>query len=111
MEIRLKSMYKKKSHYVSLAAGTFVLYSSGTRANPAGEVLRKALSYPVIWNGSGDLIEFDSHGLTNDQRSICVGQNESAPHIDSIVISRARLNMGKRKAGSNVCDDTSIDIK
>ena len=110
MDVRMKSMYKKKSHYVSLAAGAFVFYSSGTRANPAGIFLQKNLAYPVTWNGNGALIEFDSQGLTTDQRSICVNQNETAPQVDSIVVSMARINMGKRKA-SGGCNAGDIDIK
>jgi prepilin-type N-terminal cleavage/methylation domain-containing protein len=110
MEIRVKSMYKKKSHFVSLAADTFVFYSSGTRTNPAGEVLRKRLAFPVTWNVNGALIEFDSQGLTTDQRSICVNQNETAPNVDSIVVSMARVNMGKRKVNGG-CNAGDIDIK
>jgi prepilin-type N-terminal cleavage/methylation domain-containing protein len=111
MEIRVKSMYKKKSHYVALSAGTFVFYSSGSRTNPVGEILRKRLAYPVIWNGTAsNLIEFNSQGLTNDLRSICVDQIETAPHVDSIVVATARVNMGKRKVGKD-CDADFIDIK
>lgn len=110
MDLRMKSMYKKKSHFVTLSAGSFVYYSSGSRAEPTGEVLRKSLAYPVTWNGNGDLIEFDSQGLTTDQRSICVNPNETVANIDSIVVSMARINMGKRKAGGG-CNAGNITSK
>ena len=110
MELRMKSMYKKKSHFVSLVSGVFVFYSSGTRANPLGEVLRKNLAYPVTWNTNIDLIEFDSQGLTTDLKSICVNRNETAPHVDSIVVATARMNMGKRKVNGG-CNADDIVIK
>ena len=111
METRLMSMYKKKSHYVTLTAGAYVIYSSGSRSAPAGVVLRKNLRYPITWNGAvGSLIEFDTHGLTNDQRSLCVSQNEAAPAVDSVVIAMARQNLGKRKGGQD-CASANIDIK
>ena len=110
MDVRMKSMYKKKSHFVSLAAGVFVFYSSGTRSDPAGEVLRRNLAYPVTWNGSVDLIEFNSRGLTTDLRSICVNPNETAPNIDSIVVATARINMGKRIVGGG-CNAGDINVK
>lgn len=110
MNVRVKSMYSKKSHFISLNTATFIVYSSGTRTLPVGEVLRRNFIYPVLWNGSGSLIEFDSRGLTDDSRSICVSRNEPASAVDSIVISKARINMGKRKTGRD-CGADYIDIK
>jgi len=111
MDIRLKSLYKKKSHFIKLSETAFICYSSGTRSIPNGVLLTKSLAYPITWNGTNtDLIEFDSRGLTTDQRSICVTRNETAPQIDCIVISMSRQNMGKRKAGRD-CDADYITIK
>ncbi len=110
MEIRLKALYKKKSHYVTLASGSFTAYSSGDRSTPVGVVMTRLLAKPIQWNGTGALIEFNSHGLTNDLRSICVTQNETAPALDSIVVATARVNLGKRQAGKD-CDAAFIDIK
>lgn len=110
MDTRLRSLYRKKSHFVTLATGTYIVYSSGTRTTPRGQVLSRTVKYPITWNGNGSLIEFDLQGLTNDLRSVCVSQADNPATLDSIVISTARTNLGERKA-NGTCSSDDIQIK
>jgi prepilin-type N-terminal cleavage/methylation domain-containing protein len=110
MDTRLKSMYKKKSHYVKLAASTFSVYSSiDSGGNPMGLALTKVLKQPITW-GTPNTIEFNSQGLTTDIGSVCVADGGNPGANDSIVVSMARINMGKRKSGG-VCKSVDIEIK
>ena len=110
MDARLKSMYKKKSHYVKLTADTFSLYSSvDAGGNPLGLTLTKGLKQQITW-GTPNIIEFNSQGLTTNIGSICIADGANPGTNDSIVISRARVNMGKRKNGG-ACKSDDIEIK
>jgi prepilin-type N-terminal cleavage/methylation domain-containing protein len=110
MDARLKSMYKKKSHYVKLTVDTFSMYSSvDADGNPIGLALTKGLKQQITW-GTPNIIEFNSQGLTTNIGSICIADGANPGTNDSIVISRARVNMGKRKNGG-ACKSDDIEIK
>jgi prepilin-type N-terminal cleavage/methylation domain-containing protein len=110
MDARLKSMYKKKSHYVKLTVDTFSMYSSvDAGGNPLGLALSKGLKQQITW-GTPNTIEFNSQGLTTDIGSICVADVGNPGANDSIVISMTRINMGKRKS-DGACKSDDIEIR
>jgi prepilin-type N-terminal cleavage/methylation domain-containing protein len=108
MEVRLQALYGKRARSVVISGQVYRSYSSAVITSTALET--KQLRYPVVWNGGGPLT-FDAQGLTNDQGSLCVlPTNDTAvinsAAVDSIVVSQARLNLGKRTGG--VCASSNI---
>jgi prepilin-type N-terminal cleavage/methylation domain-containing protein len=108
MEVRLQALYGKRKRSVVISGQVYKSYSSAVITPTPLET--KQLRFPVVWNGGGALI-FDTQGLTNDQGSLCIQPtNENSAAVDSIVVSQARINLGKRKTGE-VCDSEHIDQK
>lgn len=96
LEIRSKALFEKKGRALSLAASSYSLYSSTyTTAAPVATV---RLKQPITYNG-GTKIVFDTRGMLAGSQTICVSAENDAA-IDSIVISMARVQMGKRKGGA-----------
>lgn len=110
-EIRLQALYTKTARSVILSGQQIKIYSStDTSVDP---IVIKQLRYPIVWNG-GDPLTFNSQGVTSDIGSICVlPTNDTAvvnsAAVDSLVVSQARLNLGKRTGG--VCKSENIDQK
>lgn len=111
MSVRLQALYTKRARTVEISGAQFKIYSSKV-ITPAPQS-QKTLKYPIRWNGVGNRVTFDTGGmLSGSQRSICIDPAMDLAYnpgaIDSIVISAARINMGKRKTGEN-CVTDSID--
>jgi len=104
MTVRGEALFRKKERIVRLTGNQFSVYSSNMAAGTP--VLRKTLNYPIV--GTGD-ITFDTQGLTNDLMSICVEPAGNPGAIDSIVVLRSRIQMGKRSAGD--CSGGNIERK
>jgi len=106
LEIRSQALFEKKSRALSLAAASYSLYSStDTTAPPVSTV---TLKRPITNNGGADIV-FDTRGMLAGSQTICVsGENDAA--IDSIVVSMARVQMGKRKGGT-ACNADNIVFK
>jgi prepilin-type N-terminal cleavage/methylation domain-containing protein len=106
MDVRSQALYTKRKRSVVISGSLFKVYSSNlTTVSP---VSQKALRYPVVWNSAGTTVTFDSSGLANgSQRSLCIDPDSdltvvNEATVDSIVISAARINLGKRTGGD--CD-------
>lgn len=102
MTVRLQALHTKNARSVVISGQVYKAYSSIDTS--VGPLETKQLRYPIVWNGGGDLT-FDAQGLTSDIGSLCVLStndinvvNKAA--VDSIVVSQARLNLGKRTGGS-----------
>ena len=111
MEVRLQALYSKRSRSVVISGQVYKSYSSTVITSTALET--KQLRYPVVWNGGGTLT-FDAQGLTNNQGSLCVMLTSdiaviNSAAVDSIVVSQARTNLGKRTGGG--CASANIEQK
>lgn len=111
MEVRLQALYGKRSRSVVIDNQLFKVYSSEVITPTPLET--KQLRYPV-WNISSTLttLTFDAQGLTSDQGSLCIlptGDTSlvNSASVDSIVVSQARINLGKRTEG--VCKSDNIN--
>lgn len=115
--IRLQALYGKRARSVRIDDQIFKVYSS---ADTSGDPIEtKTLNYKTVWNATGILttgkLTFDAQGLVNgNQRSICIlptGDtiDVSSATVDSIVISQARINLGKRTGGD--CKSDYIEQK
>lgn len=115
--IRLQALYSKRARSVRIDNQVFKVYSS---ADTTGDPIEtKNLTYMTVWNATSLLktgsLTFDAQGLMNgNQRSICIlptGDtiDVSSATVDSLVISQARINLGKRTGGN--CDSDNIEQK
>lgn len=112
MEVRLKALYGKRARSVVISGQVYKSYSS--RVITSTPLETKQLRYPVVWNGGGPLT-FDAQGLTSDLGSLCVLPTDSlavinSAAVDSIVVSQARINLGKR-TGTECKSDNNIEQK
>lgn len=112
-DLRLDALYTKRTRSAVLSGTTFRVYSSNaTGVNP---VSTKELRYPVRWNTTDTslTLTFDGAGLytASADTPVCVDpdNNISAQndvYVDSIVISAARIKLGKKGVGA--CAATNI---
>jgi len=107
LEIRSKALFEKRSRALKLATGSYSLYSSTDTTVAA--VATVPLKRPITYNGGGTDIVFDTRGMLAGSQSICVSAENDAA-IDSVVVSMARVQMGKRKGGM-ACNAANIIFK
>jgi len=107
MEYRTKAMYEKRNWTFKMSAAGYGIYSStNTDVSPVTAVV---LKHPVDVASTVTEIEFDTHGLTDNIGSVCVTSANNAV-VDSVVISKTRVQIGKKREGTN-CVSTNIDAK
>jgi len=113
MSIRLEALYGKRPRSVVVNGKNFMVYSSSVTTVPA--LLTKSFKFNFILNGTGNTVTFDTSGMTNGtERTICIDQyNDTTKvndaYVDSLVISQARINLGKRGGGD--CDSSNVTQK
>ena len=116
MTARLDALYSKRPRSVVFSGVQFAVYSSSlTSVNP---VSRKTLRYPLQWQPAGPslTLTFDASGLSTagSDTPVCIDPENNlaianSGAVDSIVVSAARIKLGKRQGGS--CDPLTITQK
>ena len=112
IEYRTKAMYEKRNWTFKLSAAGYGIYSSpNTDVSPVTAVV---LKHPVDVGSTVTEIEFDTQGLIkslddDDLGSVCVTNANNAA-VDSVVISKTRVQIGKKREGTN-CAAANIDAK
>jgi prepilin-type N-terminal cleavage/methylation domain-containing protein len=117
MSVRLEALYSKRNRSVVISGNDFKIYSSAVIAGTP--VSSRTFKYGFKHNlGSSNSITFDTSGMANtDQGTVCVNAfNETTlfkttdAAVDSLVISQARINLGKRPEGGT-CDTSGVTQK
>ncbi|GFE58272.1 Tfp pilus assembly protein FimT/FimU [Geobacter sp. AOG1] len=104
MNARLQSFYTKQPRSVIVSGTQFKVIDSASSAI----LVEKTLKYPVVQNTTDTQLNFDRCGLTfGSFSSVCVEPAGNPGFIDSIVISAAKINMGKRASGGS-CGTSTI---
>lgn len=112
MSVRLDALYTKGSRSVVFSGKNFSIYSSGaTTGTPVSTRTFKYKFFPA----AATTVTFNSSGMTNGtQVTVCVNAYDEAvlfeitdAYVDSLVISQARLNLGKRAEGG-ACDTDGV---
>jgi len=113
MGLRLEALYTKRERSASVSGKTFKIFSSTViTATPLSS---RNFKYNFLPAGTST-VTFDTSGMTNGtQVTVCVDPyddlleaNDAA--VDSIVVSQARINLGKRDEGGD-CDTTDVKQK
>ena len=109
MEYRAKALYEKKNWTFKFSAASYGIYSSAaTTVSPVSTVIFK-YSVDNTANLNTTPITFDTQGMTDVSGTVCVaGANDA--NVDSVVISRTRVQIGKRKEGLT-CLGENIDAR
>jgi len=115
MSVRLEALYSKRTRALVVSGKSFNIYSSSvTTGTP---VSSKTFKYNFVSSGGGSgipvTVRFDTSGMaTGYEATICVDAygdllKTTDAYVDSLVISQARLNLGKRPEGG-ACDTTGV---
>ena len=107
MEYRMKALYEKRNWTFVIAATGYGIYSSSeTTVSPVKTVVFKN----AIVSNNTTQIEFDTQGVSNiSSKTICVTTPNDAV-VDSVVISKTRVQIGKKREGQN-CEESKIDAQ
>ena len=103
---RMQAFYTKRPRSIIVSGTQFSIYSSNvTSVNP---IVQKTMKFPVVLNTADTDVTFETSGLTfGNFSSVCIEPADNPGFTDSIVISAAKVNMGKRVSGGN-CGTGSI---
>ena len=110
--LRTKSLFEKTPRVVVIARNHVAAYS-GLDTGKA-PVSKKSFANPMAWKSATKeeiIIRFDTKGITDDQVTVCIDPvTENTASVDSMVISKMRIRMGKRRAGK-ACDRDFVDLR
>lgn len=110
MELRLNALYEKVPRAAKFTSQEFSIYPEDDI--DSSPIKTRTLPHAVAWSGGGSslVLRYDTYGISNDAVTVCLEPDRENPaSVDSIVISKTRIRMGKRIAAS--CASTSIDLK
>lgn len=110
-KVRSEALFEKRSRAVKFTSTTFTVYSSGVATG--SPVLTKTLSYPLVLTGIPDPLVFNGRGLmegVDAGGAACIEPSGNEGGIDSIVFNTTRLQIGKRRNGTN-CQEDNVDTK
>jgi len=97
MILRSKALFEKKSGTIKLATTSYSFYSSSVTT--VAPLQTKTLKLPITFNNTSD-IRYDARGMLDaSNKTICITEANSSP-VDSIVLSLARIQLGKRDEGA-----------
>lgn len=107
MEYRTKALYEKKNWTIKISVASYGIYSSAnTTVSPVTTI---NLKHNAVYSNNSSVV-FDSQGLANvSGKSVCISSSNDAV-VDSVVISKTRVQIGKRKAGTS-CAAENIDAQ
>ena len=107
MEYRAKALFEKRNWTFKISESGYGIYSStATTVTPVSAVIFK---HPVDFTDTIAVIEFNTQGMTDVAGSVCVaGANDA--NVDSVTVSKTRVQIGKRKVGLN-CVSDHIDAR
>lgn len=111
-DVRMQALYTKTPRAVVFSESQMNIYATDdTTVTPESII---TMSFPTRMSSGANRVVFDAAGLMLlAERSICVepgGIAANEGNIDSVVVSAARIHMGKRQSGG-ACAPTSIDQK
>lgn len=144
MNARARAMQRNRVHFVTLTTTQYKTYEdiypapdgdgqlttggsdclcSSTCSSSDCRVMQKDLDarYPIVWNGSGNEIDFLTTGLSNVNKTICsntdfisANPSPSGADYDCIIISTSRINLGCLATSipdGGVCDSSNCVAK
>ena len=102
---RTNALYERRATRVKLYADRFEVYSTLSDIGVAPMVSRP-LSYAIVFN-CGSHLDFDDRGIAMNLGSLCLNEGDGAAGVDSVVIAKTRVSLGKKDRGE-ACASASI---
>ena len=120
MQARIQAMERKRNFFVALAATTYAVYEDTNPAPDGNGTLEVAADTqrinktfetgkPITWNG-GATVEFTTRGLSSTQKTLCSNSLIDADY-NCIIISQARINLGKLTDPGGACNAANCVAK
>jgi prepilin-type N-terminal cleavage/methylation domain-containing protein len=106
---RANALYQRRETRVKLYANKFEVYSSACDSDVV-PITIQVLRYPIVWNQSGNNIDFDERGMGLNTGCICIDAGEGTGGVDSVVISDLRVRIGKKDKGDD-CNTANITVR
>jgi prepilin-type N-terminal cleavage/methylation domain-containing protein len=104
MTIRSEALYRKRERSVVISGNEFRVYSSSVITSTPLETKKFKFNF-----AGANTVTFDTSGMTNGVVvAICVDPSPNGAAVDSLVVSQAKIDLGKR-GGS--CAPTNIQQK
>jgi prepilin-type N-terminal cleavage/methylation domain-containing protein len=115
MYVRQQALVTGMRHEVEFNSTTRLVFRSySSEKDAVGTVIRdRTLPYPIRISDSSDTkIDFNSRGMMIEiiPKSVCV-YSEYNPPLDSIYITKSRINLGKIKNQGSSCEKANITLK
>lgn len=109
-EVRMEALYTKTPRAVQVNGSQLIIYATDDVAAKPIKTLN--LNFPMGFSTAPTRVVFDAGGMMLDkERCVCVqpgGAQAQSGNIDSVVISAARLYMGKRNVGGACAPDQIV---
>jgi len=106
LKARANALYQRRETRLTFYPERFEVYSStadGTGVAPSASLL---LHYPIELDGAADVV-FDERGIALELRSLCIAEGQGNGAVDSVVIGKTRISIGKRAQG-DACKTENI---
>ncbi|MCM0083691.1 prepilin-type N-terminal cleavage/methylation domain-containing protein [Geomonas sp. Red32] len=107
MRVKATAIYQRRPVRLKVYPTRLETYSTATdRDGGAEPVDVRVLDYPVVQSKTGNVLDFDETGTTENERTICTEGGEGAA-VDSVVVGNIRVRIGKLASGSD-CHGESV---
>jgi prepilin-type N-terminal cleavage/methylation domain-containing protein len=106
MEARSQAMLQKVDRSVNVTSNGYAIYPSQTGTGIP--VLQKTFKFQTV-SDSPLIVSFDTRGVANVSKTVCVEPAGNSATIDSIRITETMIQMGKWSGG--VCDKDHFTAK
>jgi prepilin-type N-terminal cleavage/methylation domain-containing protein len=108
MTARAEALLQKSDRSIKVDT-TAKVFSIHPSSNGSGTpLLQKTLNFPLD-SDNGNTVAFDTRGVANITKIICVGVSGNPAAVDSIIITETRIQLGKRTGGT--CSSANITAK
>jgi len=107
LQARARALYLRRPTRIRFYTERFEVYSTAVEGTEVAPVMVLPLEYPVMVTGNGNNIDFDTRGVTLNQRSICIANPEGGGGLDAVVIGETRVSLGKKEQGED-CASANI---
>jgi prepilin-type N-terminal cleavage/methylation domain-containing protein len=105
LRARANALYQRRETRMKLYTNRFEVYSS--KADSGAPIASQVLGYPIVWGG-GDNVDFDERGMAVNNQSICLDYGDGSGAVNSVVIFKTRVSIGKKDKQDDSCEGKNI---
>lgn len=106
LKARANALYQRRETRLTFYPERFEIYSSTAEDARVAPTANLLLHYPIALDGAADVV-FDERGIALEPRSLCIADGQGNGALDSVVISKTRISIGKKDQG-DACNAENI---